>query len=319
LENARQPVILADAQNHPKYEKWSKDGKVTIQGWMGIPLIANEVPIGYLVLNGNDRDVYTNDHAHLAQTFANQAAIAIEKARLFEQVRNGRERMQQLSKRLVEVQEAERRYISHELHDEIGQELTGLQFMLEMCKDGTNEERLQAISDAQGVVTSLMAQVRELSTNLHPSMLDDLGLLAALKAHFERSRQKLGLQIYFQHQDLERRFSSEVEVAAFRVVQESLTNVARYAEAKDVFVHISANETALEICIEDHGRGFNMDLLQDSKRSFGISGMRERTGLAGGRFEIFSKPGQGTRIKAEFPIEHILERRKSERQSFLGR
>jgi signal transduction histidine kinase len=318
LENARQPVVLADAQNHPRYEHWSKDGKVTIQGWMGIPLIANELTIGYLVLNGNTQDVYTEDHAHLAQSFANQAAIAIEKARLFEQVRNGRERMQMLSKRLVEIQEAERRYISHELHDEIGQELTGLQFMLEMCKYGSEDDRQRAIGEAQGLVTGLMAQVRELSSNLRPSMLDDLGLLAALKAHFERSKQKMGLEVFFRQRDLERRFSTDIEVAAFRVVQESLTNVARYAEVKEVFVEVFPTDTSLNICIEDHGCGFDMDLLQDSQRSFGISGMRERTGLAGGRFEIFSKPGEGTKIKAEFPIEHVLERRKIDRQSSLG-
>jgi signal transduction histidine kinase len=319
LENAQSPVVLADAQHHPKYEQWSKDGKVIIHGWMGIPLIANEYTIGYLVLNGHDRDVYNVDHAHLAQSFANQAAIAIEKARLFEQVRNGRERMQQLSKRLVEIQEAERRYISHELHDEIGQELTGLQFMLEMCKDGTNEERQRAIAEAQGLVTGLMAQVRELSMNLRPSMLDDLGLLAALKAHFERSKQKMGLQVYFQHRNLDRRFPSEVEVAAFRVVQETLTNVARYAEVKEVFVDIHSTETSLSLLIEDHGCGFDMDLLKDGQRSFGISGMRERAGLAGGLFEIYSKPGEGTRVTAEFPTEHTLERRKSDRQSIISR
>ena len=92
-----------------------------------------------------------------------------------------------------------------------------------------------------------------------------------------------------------------MEVSAFRVVQESLTNVARYAGVKEVEVNIRADDTALHIEVSDHGRGFDTQLLQDSSRSFGIAGMRERTELAGGKFEIFSRPGEGTRITAVFP------------------
>jgi signal transduction histidine kinase len=319
LETAHYPMYLSDATQHSSYEKWSKDGEVTIHGWMGVPLIANDHPIGYLMLNNRESNIYTPDHARLAWSFASQAAVAIEKVRLFEQVRNGRERMHALSKKLVEIQETERRFIAHELHDEIGQELTGLQFILEMGKEGTETNKLEALSEGQDLVIRLMSQVRELALNLHHSMIDDLGLLPALNTHFDRFQQKMGIQVKFTHRNLDRRFPSEVEISAFRLVQEALTNVARHSGAKEVEVAISADKAALKVVVADHGRGFDTQIMQDGSRSFGISGMRERTELVGGKFEVFSKPKKGTRISAIFPIGLKVERRKSDRQSPASR
>ena len=319
LEAARAPVYLADAQLHPNYQQWSAEGKSLIHAWMGVPMIAYEHTIGYLLLNSQEEDIYTADHARLAQAFISQAAVAIEKARLFEQVRNGRERLRTVSKKLVEIQEEERRFIAHELHDEIGQELTGLQFLLEMCKDGDETAKLQALAETQDLVRSLMSQVRELSINLHPSMLDDLGLLPALKSHFMRFQQKTGIHVNFNHHNLERRFSPDLEVSVFRVVQEALTNTARYAKVKELNVKISNDIATLKIEISDYGQGFDTQILQDSIHSFGISGMRERTELAGGKFDIQSSLGHGTWIVAVFPNGIKVERRKSDRPNPAGR
>ena len=318
LETVHSPVYLADAQQHPNYQHWSDHGKTSIHAWMGVPMIAYDHTIGYLLLNSQDYDVYTPDHARLAQAFVSQAGVAIEKARLFEQVRNGRERLRAVSKKLVEIQEEERRFIAHELHDEIGQELTGMQFLLEMCKVGDEATKMQALAETQELVRGLMSQVRELSINLHPSMLDDLGLLPALKAHFTRFEQKTGIQVKFIHKNLGRRFSPDLEISAFRVVQEALTNTARYAGVKELKVTISAGIATLTLEISDCGQGFNTQILQDGSLSFGIAGMRERTELAGGKFELLSTPGQGTRITAVFPNGNKVERRKSGRTSLAG-
>jgi signal transduction histidine kinase len=168
-------------------------------------------------------------------------------------------------------------------------------------------------------VAGLIAQVRELSTSLHPSMLDDLGLLPALNAHFERFQGQTGIQTRFQHENLDRRFSPEVEISAFRLIQEALTNVARYAAVKQVEVNISANENCLQIQVMDHGRGFDVEMLRDSERSFGLSGIRERTYLVGGTFDIVSRPNEGTRITATFPTGDRLERRKYDRANSVSR
>ncbi len=318
LESSRSPVVLGDAQMHPNYDLWSEDGKDLIHGWMGVPLIAYDRPIGFLTLNSQEQDIYTAAHARLAQSFANQAALAIENARLFEQVRNGRERLQMLSKRLVEIQESERRLIAHELHDEIGQVLTGLQFILSMGKEGPEANRQRAFSEAQGLVSTLMSQIRELSLNLHPAMLDDLGLLPAFKSHFERYRQQTGIQVHFEQKNMDRRFPPEVELSVFRLVQETLTNVARYAGVKDVDIAISADHASLYIRVEDHGHGFDLDILSDGERSFGLTGIRERTYMVGGKFAVYSKTGEGTRIEAIFPIGGKVERRGYDRQGIVG-
>ena len=319
LESSRSPVILGDAQIHPKYEPSEVEGESPLHGWMGVPLIAYDHLIGFLTLNSQTRDIYTADHARLAQAFTNQAAVAIENARLFEQVRNGRKRLQEFSKKWVEFQEAERRLIAHELHDEIGQVLTGMQFTLLMGREGPETEHIHAFTEAQEMVSTLMSQVRELSLNLHPTILDDLGLLPTLRAHFERYQQHTSIQVKFNSNNLDRRFPAEIELSAFRVVQEALTNVARHAIVKEVEVTMSADDTALYVRVEDHGQGFDMDILRESERSFGVTGIRERTYQVGGKFEIISTPGKGTYIVAVFPIGNKLERRGNDRQSFVGR
>jgi len=318
LESPHSPVILRDAQAHPKYKTSAEKGDAPFHGWMGVPLLVHDHPIGFLELNSRTRDIYTADHARLARAFANQAAVAIENAKLFEQVRNGRKRLQELSRKWVEFQEAERRLIAHELHDEIGQELTGLQFILLMGKEGPESNHISTFSEAQGVVTTLMSQVRELSIDLHPAMLDDLGLLPTLTAHFNRYQQQTRIQVHFNYENLDCRFPSEIELSAFRIVQETLTNVARYAEIDKVDVFMSAEDTSLNIRVQDHGRGFDLDILRDSQRSFGLAGIRERTYLLGGKFEISSKPGEGTRIVAILPIGTKLERRGNDRQSVVS-
>ncbi len=318
LEGAFAPVILADAQAHPLYQHWSSDGPDMIHGWMGVPLVAYEHEVGCLMLNSWDPDVYTGDHARMAQSFASQAAVAIENARLFEQVRAGRERLQGLSKKLVEVQEGERRFLAHELHDEIGQMLTGLQFTLEMGKRVGEAERVQTLNDAQELVRQLMAQVRELSLNLRPAMLDDLGLLPALKGHFQRYQELTGIQVQFEYENLEMRFPGDIEVTAFRVAQEALTNVARYAGTQTAQVRVLNNGEELLIEVIDQGRGFDTYITHNSSQAFGITGMRERAYLVGGRFEIESQPGAGTRVFAALPVGNRLERRKCERKSNPG-
>lgn len=284
-----------------------------IQYWMGIALAAHDRLIGFLTIISHPGNTITSDQSRLAQAFASQAAVAIEHASLFEQVRMSRERLQALSKKLVEIQEAERSHIAHEMHDEIGQVLTGLQFILTIGKEGSKKEVIAACNDASKLVAELITRVREISINLHPPMLDDLGLLPSLKSHFERYQLQTGICIHFHHENLDRRFPPEVELSVFRVIQEALTNVARYAMVKEVNVSIIFSNAFLEVQVKDYGKGFNLTVMRESEHSFGIAGIRERTYLVGGSFEINSKPTEGTQITARFPIEARLERRKHDR------
>ncbi len=300
IRRTGRPSVLADVQADPRFEHVYDDHY--LHGWMGVPLMVRGEVIGYLTLDSQRVAAYSEVDATLVQAFANQAATALENARLFEQVRAGRERLQTLSHRLVEVQEAERRHIARELHDEIGQVLTGLKLMLEMntrsASDGDGAELGQALA----LVNDLMGRVRELSLDLRPAMLDDLGLLPALLWHFERYTAQTHVRVEFRHSGLEHRFEPKVEIAAYRIVQEALTNVARHAQVNTVTVRLWADQDALGMQIEDHGIGFNPEVTLASRTSGGLSGMQERAVLLGGYLVIESVPGAGACLTAELPL-----------------
>jgi PAS domain S-box-containing protein len=212
------------------------------------------------------------------------------------------QRLQALSRRLLQVQELERRHLARELHDEIGQALTGLKLTLEMRKR-LRPDRLQAsLAEAQALVRDLTARVRDLSLRLRPTMLDDLGLRPALLWHFERYTAQTQVQVVFEQSGLEQRFPSEVETAAYRIVQEALTNVARHAGTREATVRIWLDQDLLSVQIEDSGAGFAPGALSDAGTSSGLSGMQERAELLGGRLTVDSGRWVGTRVTAELPV-----------------
>jgi PAS domain S-box-containing protein len=215
------------------------------------------------------------------------------------------QRIQEVSQKLLEVQEQEKRSLAAELHDDLGQSLTSLKLMLEYA-NGTRSpaERKQRLATARDVITELMNQVRDLSLDLRPAMLDDFGLFAALRWLFDRFQFQTGITVRC-NCDLmdERRFGSSIETAAFRIVQEALTNIARYALVQEAQVSIEVGKE-LSIEIADQGTGFDVAQTRQKKAdSAGLSGMAERAHLLGGRMEIISKKGEGTRIIASLPLK----------------
>jgi len=201
------------------------------------------------------------------------------------------------AQKLVNAYEDERARIARELHDEIGQQLIGMKFALERAQHFTvSDEGERALQDARQILSSLTEMVRELSLSFRPSMLDDMGLLPTLLWHFERYTARTGIEVQFNHSGIaKRRFSQTVEITVYRVVQESLTNVARHAGADQVDVRLTA-DSRLEIVITDNGRGFDPGELAASG-GLGIAGMRERAMLVGGSLEVDAGPGRGTRVR----------------------
>lgn len=221
--------------------------------------------------------------------------LAEEQARVYSQ------RLQGLSRRLLDVQEQERRHLARELHDEIGQVLTCLKLSLEMGpRLGAADVRAR-LGQAREQIRELTSRVRDLSLRLRPTMLDDLGLIPALLWHFERYTAQTQVRVRFEHRGLERRFPPELETAAYRIVQEALTNVARHARTDEARVRIWYDHELLSIQVEDGGAGFDTEHLMSSGRSSGLSGMHERAQLLGGRLTVESTRGAGTRVMAELP------------------
>jgi signal transduction histidine kinase len=215
-----------------------------------------------------------------------------------EQLRAAREQMETLSRQLVSILEAERLEVARELHDELGQLLTALTLVLERSAQAAPPPARQWLRDAGAMVSDLMRRVRELSLRLRPPMLDDLGLISALRWGVDRFQTQTGVQVELRVDEVEnQRFWPEVETAAYRIVQEALTNVARHAGVKKTAVRVWVEEDALRILIEDRGGGF------DSERpGAGTVGMRERAAALGGYLTIRSAPGEGTSISVSLPL-----------------
>ena len=241
---------------------------------------------------------YTRDDQVLVQDLADRAALTIQNAQLFEQVRGAHERLRALSRLVLQAQEAERRAIARELHDEIGQQLTGLGLLLSSQHSSPDQ-----LTDAQALVRDLIARLRNLSLDLRPAMLDDLGLLPALVWLFERYTAQTHIAVRFEHRlREEQRFAPEVETTAYRIVQEALTNVARHAGVSEVTVRLWLDAATLSVIIVDQGRGFDLQTVQTNLSS-GLAGMVERAALSGGHLTIESTPGTGTRVTASLPLD----------------
>ena len=228
-----------------------------------------------------------------------------ERQRDEEALRSYADRMEFLSRRLIEVQESERRSIALELHDQIGQILTGLKLKLEMLGRGRSGIEQTRLDEAQSLVNELIFRTRELSLDLRPATLDHLGLLAALLRHLRQYTQRTNVQTIFQHRGLEgKRFPAELETAAFRIVQEALTNVARHSGVKKALVNIRADKNRLTIMVEDGGSGFDPQAVFESGQSSGLPGMRERAELLGGQLRI-NVDEQGTRLTATWNLANM--------------
>ncbi len=218
------------------------------------------------------------------------------------QVRTRTGELQALSMRLLRVQEVERRTIARELHDHLGQLLTGLRFQLEAAHKAAPPALQATLQESLGASDEILRYLREMTQQLRPRVLDDLGLAPALEWHANLFQRQTGITVALDVSLPPGRLSGDLETTVFRVVQEALTNVARHAGITAANVTLTTNGHQLIVEITDRGRGFEVDAVHARRDSLGLTGLCERVILAGGRPEIFSRVGQGTRIHAEFPL-----------------
>jgi signal transduction histidine kinase len=234
-----------------------------------------------------------------------QMAQALEQRELERQ--RASHKLQVLSHRLVEVQESERRHIARELHDEIGQSLTAAEMNLQAALQAPGTAALERrLEDSIKAVERVLEQVHDLSLNLRPSMLDDLGLEPALRWYTHRQAALTGMRAEFRADHLEQRLDPVIETECFRVGQEALTNVVRHAQARSVSVELARRNGHIHLCVRDDGVGFDVASLRGEAvrgASLGLLSMEERTALAGGGLEFKSAPGEGTEVHAWFPLK----------------
>jgi PAS domain S-box-containing protein len=212
------------------------------------------------------------------------------------------ERLELLTHRLVQAQEEEARRIGRELHDDLGQILTTLKIQLQTLPLREAEEK---VADLTKTVDQAIERVRTISADLRPTVLDDLGLTAALRWMLDRQTRPAGLKGSVVARGVETRLSHELETTCYRVAQEALTNVVRHARAKSVRIVVEAEEDELHLLVSDDGVGFDTDRLSvnaSGGQSLGLLGMKERVELMKGRFMIRSHSGKGTDVHAWFPL-----------------
>jgi PAS domain S-box-containing protein len=315
------PVTLIDniqSYPNPPYFEFLQEQNIHTMGIAG--LYQQHDLMGVLVMIYIGEPVrLSEDTLALLKGLADQAAISITNASLFEQVQKGREHQNALVTQLVEVQESERRHLAAELHDQIGQVLTGLQFMLESSKNPTGGAHVNQIIEAQDTVSGLIEQIREMSLNLRPPMLDDIGLLPTLLWHFERYTKQTGVEVIFVHSGITERLSPEIETTVYRIIQEALTNVARYAQVNEAFVKLTLQEKILGIEVTDFGFGFDSSAEGFKWSTAGLAGMRERANMLGGYLVVKSAPNEGTQILAMLPLDQKpMERRNRARNTDTG-
>jgi PAS domain S-box-containing protein len=276
--------------------------------WLGMPLESMGKTIGIVVVANATPNSFARNQIQLLETVVRQAVVALQNAWLFEQVRSGRERLQQLSRHLVEIQENERKYIARELHDETSQSLTSLKLGLQLIeqKAAGHKGLLEQVKKLQLLADETLESLHHLAVNLRPASLDHLALADALTGLIESTRQRSGLTAHFKvmgslQQDAF--LNEELETSIYRIVQESLTNVVRHAHAEHVDVILDWQRDKIVIIIEDDGVGIEMEKAREAGH-LGLIGMQERAEMLGGKLVVDSTPQVGTTLVVEIPYAH---------------
>ncbi len=274
----------------------TKDGRS-----MDVEFVSNVYTVdGDQVIQCNIRDITARKRAEVALVKAKKD-LEIKVKKRTAKLSRANKQLRFYAGEVIRAHEDERKYVACELHDQIGQSLTSLKLMLSQAASSPHTDSVNVIADAQIVVSELIGQVREMSLNLRPSMLDDLGLLPTLIWHVERYIAQTRVKVFFEHNGLNRSFSPDISIAIYRIMQEALTNIARHANVNEADVHIWADEKAMHLVVKDLGTGFNATSIRLGTSS-GLSGMRERSLLLGGKFAVESSPDAGTILTVEIPL-----------------
>jgi signal transduction histidine kinase len=276
-------------------------------------LVDRSEPVGVLVVGHRRPDRFTDDDLFMLRSFADLASLALRNARLITAERRRfevetelgeaylRERMRsELLRNVIRAQEEERRRIARDLHDSAGQTVASILLGLKVAEgERTVPEMRARLADLRGVASAAAGELRRLALELRPSVLDDLGLEAAVSRYAREFTERTGIPCSIRLELGDRRVDPEVETVLYRVAQEALTNVTKYAAATRVRIRLSSRDGRLRLVIRDDGKGF--DPGSADVHGLGLQGMRERADLIGGTLVIRSAVGDGTSVELEAP------------------
>jgi signal transduction histidine kinase len=289
-QSARVDSVLDDPETDPHLMR-----RIGARAGLWTPLVVRGAPIGVLLAldRRGPEPRFSDADMRLAQRFAARAAVAVDHSRRVAHT---------TVERIVSGQEQERRRLSRELHDETGQALTSILLGLKAIEETQGTDQFPAaLAELRTLVVATLQDVRRLAVELRPKALDDFGLVPTLERLTSTFEEQTGIATHLESRLPETRLPTEIETVLFRVVQEALTNVAKHARAQHVSVILQARAGRVVVMIEDDGRGFAGKGTQ-SGDGIGLLGMRERIALVGGRLEVETSAGGGTRIVVEVPV-----------------
>jgi PAS domain S-box-containing protein len=305
----QEPLILHDsnANNHFPLAVLPIIGEEKLVSTAWVPLIVEGKHKGMLIVGYRHYHDFAGREMRLLISLAEKHSIAMVNAQLYADLLQREKELEILSGARVQAQEDERRRIAREIHDGLGQMLTAIKFNLEILEDTitTGQEERERIDDMKGLLDSVMKEAREISYNLMPSVLEDFGLAPALQLLSEQFANRSNIKVQFQAHGLSSRLDPQLEVALYRIVQETLNNVAKHAEASEVNLQIIRHSQGVKLVVEDNGKGIvtQPSLVHSTgKGGMGLVGMRERAASFGGEVIIDSSPHSGTLISVEIPL-----------------
>jgi PAS domain S-box-containing protein len=287
--------------------------KISLQDARGISLArltcflitTKEKASGFFAFYISDQRQLSDQDVHIMGSLGNFLGGAIENARLLHTIHKHREELKGVTAKLFHSQETERRRIARELHDEVGQALTGINFSLEDIEKRLTDDYSELKDQLWSIkkhIKDTYQELRSISYNLHPSLLSDLGLEAALETYLQNCAKQTGLDIDFQMIGFEERIDPNIEIAFYRLTQEVLTNTIRHAQATKFKLSLIKSFPHLIFVAEDNGQGFDPNTLDRHREALGLLSMRERAAMLNGSFSLQTSEGQGTRIRIEIPI-----------------
>jgi len=308
--DARGNAVLARAlaTGRPQVsDAWSGAGAGAYPYAAVLPLLREQAPIGALVLVSEARDPFTAlDDAFLV-ALGQQVGSALAQTDLYRRLATRTGELTRLSARMVQQHEAERRRLSRELHDETAQVFSAVKMELGVLREGLAPAEQPRLDQVLGLIDDGIRTIRNVTNDLRPSLLDDLGLLPALRSLAAEFAERSGVDATFSAPASLPGLSSEAELALFRALQEALANVARHAEATTVEIGLSASGGRVLLQVRDDGRGFPAEPLEAYERRghMGLAGMRERIGALGGSVRTLQAPGGGALVEVSVPVDGV--------------
>ena len=310
-----EPIVLENISSDPRAAHPDLVSTEGLGGFISVPLKAKDRVLGVMNIASHVPGKFSADDMFLLNSIGCQLGTAIEQARLYQRLEMGKERYQTLLQHALTAQEEERKRIARELHDETSQALTSLTLNLQAA---ITKAEIDGVEDAdfigklrkiQSLAVHTQNEISKLMKELRPTLLDELGLPAAISRYAKDSLESLGTKVFTEFEGVEERLPTEVEVTLFRIAQGTVGNILEHAEAKNVSISLECNASECVLEVNDDGKGFDVNKItrvDKGGRGAGLFTMKERARLIGGACNIRSQPGKGTRIAVKIPLRGFM-------------